>query len=83
MSRVCELTGKKPMSGNNVSHSNARTKRKFYPNLQRKRVFVPEMNDFVEVRVSAKALRTVSKHGLFEYVKKLQKIGQDIGFDEI
>ena len=83
MSRVCELTGKKPMSGNNVSHSNARTKRKFYPNLQRKRVFVPEMNDFVEVRVSAKALRTVSKHGLFEYVKKLQKKGQDIGFDEI
>ena len=71
------------MSGNNVSHSNARTKRKFYPNLQRKRVFVPEMNDFVEVRVSAKALRTVSKHGLFEYVKKLQKKGQDIGFDEI
>ena len=83
MSRVCELTGKKPMSGNNVSHSNARTKRKFYPNLQRKRVFVPEMNDFVEVRVCAKALRTVSKHGLFEYVKKLQKKGQDIGFDEI
>jgi large subunit ribosomal protein L28 len=83
MSRVCELTGKKPMSGNNVSHSNARTKRKFYPNLQRKRVFVPEMNDFVEVRVCAKALRTVSKHGLFEYVKKLQKKGQDIGFDEM
>jgi len=71
------------MSGNNVSHSNARTKRKFYPNLQRKRVFVPEMNDFVEVRVCAKALRTVSKHGLFEYVKKLQKKGQDIGFDEM
>jgi large subunit ribosomal protein L28 len=81
MSKVCELTGKRPIVGNHVSHSNVKTKRRFLPNLQKKRIFVPELNDWVEVKLSTKALRTVSKHGLFEYVKKLQKSGRDIGFD--
>ncbi|MBL7814432.1 MAG: 50S ribosomal protein L28 [Saprospiraceae bacterium] len=81
MSKVCELTGKRPIVGNNVSHSNIKTKRRFLPNLQKKRIFVPELNDWVEVKLSTKALRTVSKHGLFDYVKKLQKKGSDIGFE--
>jgi large subunit ribosomal protein L28 len=79
--KVCELTGKRPITGNHVSHSNRKTKRVFNPNLQKKRIFVPELNDWVEVKISAKALRTVSKLGLYEYVKKLQKSGRDIGFD--
>ena len=81
MSKICELTGKRPITGNKVSHSNMKTKRRFLPNLQKKRVFVPELNDFVELKVTAKALRTVSKLGLYEYVKKLQKKGSDVGFE--
>ncbi len=81
MSKVCELTGKRPLKGNKVSHSNHKTKRRFMPNLMKKRIFVPELGDFVSVKLTANALRTVSKLGLFEYVKKLQKSGRDIGFD--
>ena len=81
MSKICELTGKRPITGNKVSHSNMKTKRRFLPNLQKKRVFVPELNDWVELKITAKALRTVSKLGLYEYVKKLQKKGSDIGFE--
>jgi large subunit ribosomal protein L28 len=81
MSRICELTGKRPIKGNSVSHSNVKTKRRFLPNLHKKRIFVPELNDFVEVKICSKALRTISKYGLFEYVKKLQKQGKDVGFD--
>lgn len=81
MSKVCELTGKRPITGNKVSHSNMKTKRRFLPNLQKKRVFVPELNDWVELKITTKALRTVSKLGLYEYVKKLQKKGNDIGFE--
>ncbi len=81
MSKVCELTGKRPLKGNKVSHSNHKTKRRFMPNLQKKRIFVPELGDFVQVKLSTNALRTVSKLGLFEYVKQLQKKGKDIGFE--
>jgi large subunit ribosomal protein L28 len=81
MSRICELTGKRPIKGNSVSRSNMKTKRRFLPNLHKKRIFVPELNDFVEVKICSKALRTISKYGLFEYVKKLQKQGKDVGFD--
>jgi large subunit ribosomal protein L28 len=81
MSKVCELTGKRPLKGNHVSHSNHKTKRHFMPNLKKKRIFVPELNDFVEVKISMSALRTISKHGLYDYVKKLQKKGVGIGFD--
>ena len=83
MSNICELTGVRPLTGNKVSHSNMKTKRRFYPNLQTKKVFVPELNDFVVIKATAKAFRTVSKLGLYEYVKKLQKKGSDIVFDEI
>lgn len=82
MSKICELTGKRPIKGNHVSHSNHKTKRRFMPNLQTKRIFVPELGDFVEIKLSMAALRTVSKMGLYEYVKKLSKKGKSMGFEQ-
>ena len=64
MSRVCQITGKKVMAGNNVSHSNNRTKRKFYPNLQTKKFFVPETGETVILKVSTNAIRTIDKKGI-------------------
>jgi large subunit ribosomal protein L28 len=64
MSRVCELSGKKLMSGNNVSHSLRRTKRKFYPNLITKRFYLPEEDKWVKLKVSASTLRTINKKGI-------------------
>ena len=64
MSRICQITGKKVMAGNNVSHANNRTKRKFYPNLQTKKFFVPETGETVILKVSAKAIRTIDKKGI-------------------
>jgi large subunit ribosomal protein L28 len=66
MSRVCQITGKKVMSGNNVSHSKRRTKRKFYPNLFDKRFFLPEENRWIELKVSAAGMRNINKNGLKE-----------------
>lgn len=73
MARVCELTGKRPVSGNYVSHSNRKTKRKFLPNLQKKRFFVPELDQWIELRVAASTLRTINKKGIFQYLKELDK----------
>ncbi len=64
MSRVCEVSGKKVMSGNNVSHSLRRTKRKFYPNLVTKRFYIPEEDKWVKLKVSTSALRTINKKGI-------------------
>ena len=64
MSRICEITGKKMMVGNNVSHAKNRTKRRFYPNLQTKKFFVPETKEWVVLKVSASALRTIDKKGI-------------------
>ncbi|MBL17893.1 MAG: 50S ribosomal protein L28 [Crocinitomicaceae bacterium] len=64
MSRVCQITGKKVVSGNNVSHSNRKTKRKFYPNLQTKKFFLPEEDKWVTLKVSASAIRTINKKGI-------------------
>jgi large subunit ribosomal protein L28 len=84
MSKVCELTGKRPIVGNSVSHSNMKTKRRFLPNLHTKRLYVPELNDgkgdWVEVKLCTQALRTVSKMGLFAYVQKLKKKGTGVDF---
>ena len=76
MSKVCELTGKRPVSGNTVSHSNRKTKRRFLPNLQKKKFFVPETGVWVELKVSTNAIRTINKHGLYAFVKKLQAKGE-------
>jgi large subunit ribosomal protein L28 len=62
--RVCDLTGKKAIKGNNVSHSNAKTKRRFYPNLQEKKFFIPEENRWIRLKVSTKAIKTINKKGI-------------------
>jgi large subunit ribosomal protein L28 len=67
----CELTGKKVASANNVSHANNHTKRKQYPNVQGKRIYVPELDRFVRLKLSTRAIRTVTKLGLRAYAKKL------------
>ena len=64
MSKICQITGKSVMTGNNVSHSNRRTKRKYYPNLFVKRFFVPEDNSWVTLKVSAAGLRNINKNGI-------------------
>ncbi|MDD2488505.1 MAG: 50S ribosomal protein L28 [Bacteroidales bacterium] len=64
MSKICEITGKKVMSGHKVSHSNIKTKRKFYPNLQTKKFFIPEENMWVTLKVSAAGMRTINKKGI-------------------
>jgi large subunit ribosomal protein L28 len=76
MSKVCDLTGKRPISGNHVSHSNRKTKRRFYPNLQTKKFFIPETNEWVTLKVSTSAIRTINKLGIFQYIKKLEKKGE-------
>ncbi len=63
MSKVCKVTGKKPLTGNNVSHANNKTKRKQLPNLQKKRVWIEEQKKWVTVRVSARGLKTLDKKG--------------------
>ena len=81
MSKVCQLTGKRPISGNNVSHSNRRTKRRFLPNIQKKRFYIPETDQWVQLKVSTSAMRTIDKLGLYAYLKKLEKKGVDHGVE--
>ena len=64
MARVCQVTGKSPMSGNNVSHANNKTRRRFLPNLQSRRFWVESENRWVRLRVSANGLRTIDKNGI-------------------
>jgi len=70
MSRKCSITGKKPMSGNKVSHANNKTRRYQRPNIQKKRIYVPELGRFVRLTLSTRALRSVSKVGLLSFLKK-------------
>jgi large subunit ribosomal protein L28 len=73
MARVCQVTGKKPITGNKVSHSNIKTKRRFLPNLQTKRYFLAEEDKWVVLKVSSEAIRTINKNGLFTVVKPQEK----------
>ncbi|EMR01448.1 50S ribosomal protein L28 [Cesiribacter andamanensis] len=75
MARVCQVTGKRPVSGNNVSHANNKTKRKFYPNLQKKRFYLPEEDRWITLKVSTQALRTINKNGLLNTLKKAAQKG--------
>ena len=75
MSRVCQLTGKSVMVGNNVSHSNRKTKRRFYPNLITKKFFVPEEENFITLKISAAALRTINKKGISACLKEARQKG--------
>lgn len=78
MARVCQVTGKRPVTGNKVSHSNIKTKRRFLPNLQTKRYFLAEENKWVTLKVSSEAIRTINKNGLFTVVKQLRAEGVKI-----
>jgi len=79
MSKVCQLTGVRPVSGNNVSHSNAKTRRRFLPNVHKKRYFIPELDSWVTLKLSTQAMRTIDKLGVYSYLKKLERKGVDIG----
>jgi len=76
MARRCQLTGKKPQVGHNVSHANNRTKRRFLPNLQYKRIWIPEEQKWIRLRISTRALRTLDKKGFYGMVKDLRKRGE-------
>jgi large subunit ribosomal protein L28 len=78
MARVCQITGKKPMTGHSVSHSNIKTKRRFLPNLQKKRFFLAEEDRWITLKVSADAIRTINKNGLNAVVKELRAKGEKI-----
>ena len=75
MARVCQITGKRTQVGNNVSHSNNKTKRKFYPNLHTKRFFLPEENKWITLKVSVAALRTITKNGINAVLKEAKEKG--------
>lgn len=76
MARVCQVTGKGPAVGNNVSHANNKTKRRFLPNLQSRRFWVESENRWVRLRVSASALRTIDKNGIDAVLADLRARGQ-------
>ncbi|MDI9337691.1 MAG: 50S ribosomal protein L28 [Alphaproteobacteria bacterium] len=78
MSRVCEVTGKKPLKGHKVSHSNIKTKRRFLPNLQKKKFFLAEENKWIDLKLSNEGLRTINKNGLMSVVNELRKKGTKI-----
>ena len=76
MARVCQVTGKSPMVGNNVSHANNRTKRRFLPNLQYRRIWVESENRFVRLRISNAGLRLIDKVGIDAVLSDLRARGE-------
>lgn len=78
MARVCQVTGKKPLSGHKVCFSNKKAKRRFLPNLQTKRFFLVEEDRWISLKLSSDAMRTINKKGLYAVVKELRAQGQAI-----
>ncbi len=78
MSRVCQVTGKRPMVGNNVSHANNKTKRRFLPNLQSRRFWIESESRWVRLRVSKKGLRIIDKKGIEEVLNDIRARGETI-----
>ena len=78
MSRVCQITGKRPMSGNNVSHANNRTRRRFLPNLHSQRFWLESEKKYVKLRISHQGLRIIEKLGIERVVKDLRARGEKI-----
>ncbi|RLA12311.1 MAG: 50S ribosomal protein L28 [Gammaproteobacteria bacterium] len=76
MSRVCQVTGKKPVSGNNVSHANNRTRRRFLPNLHNHKFWVESENRWVKLRVSTKGMRIIDKNGIDTVIADMRKRGE-------
>lgn len=80
MSRICQVTGKTVMVGNNVSHSKRRTKRKFYPNLFNKKFYYPEEDRWITLKVSAAGIRLINKNGLHSTLKAAKEKGLIVNF---
>ena len=78
MSRVCQVTGKRPISGNNVSHANNKTRRRFLPNLHTHRFWVESENRFVRLRVSSKGMRIIDKKGIDAVLSELRTRGEQV-----
>ncbi|MFQ3170509.1 MAG: large subunit ribosomal protein L28 [Oleispira sp.] len=78
MSKVCQVTGKRPVTGNNVSHSNIKSKRRFLPNLQSHRFWVETENRFVRLRLSTKAMRIIDKRGIDVVLKEIRARGEKV-----
>lgn len=78
MSKVCQVTGKRPMSGNNVSHAHNKTRRRFLPNLHTHRFWLESEKRFVKLRVSSKGMRVIDKRGIDDVVAELRAQGQKI-----
>jgi large subunit ribosomal protein L28 len=78
MSKVCEVTGKRSMSGNNVSHANNKSKRRFYVNLQRKRFWLPDEKRYITLTVSTKGMRIIDKRGIRRVVQEMRAQGKHI-----
>lgn len=78
MSRVCQVTGKRPMSGNNVSHAHNKTKRRFLPNLHNKRFWVEAEKRWVKLRVSSNGMRTIDKKGIDSVLSDLRARGEKV-----
>jgi large subunit ribosomal protein L28 len=73
MSRVCQVTGKSPLVGNKVSHANNKTKRRFNPNLQERRIWLESEKRFIKLRLTTKGLRTIDKKGIEQVLKDIKK----------
>ncbi|MBS16371.1 MAG: 50S ribosomal protein L28 [Gammaproteobacteria bacterium] len=78
MSRVCQVTGKRPQSGNNVSHANNKTRRRFLPNIQQHRFWLESEKRFVKLKVSTKGMRIIDKLGIEQVVTDLRAQGQRV-----
>jgi large subunit ribosomal protein L28 len=75
MARVCQITGKRPQSGYKVSHANNKSKRRFYPNLQTKRFFIPEEDKWITLKLSTTAIKTINKKGITAVLKEAREKG--------
>jgi len=75
MSKFCQITGKRPRVGNNVSKSNNKTKRKFYPNLHKKKFYIPEEDKWITIKICSSALKSVNKYGISAVIKKAKEKG--------
>ena len=78
MTRICQVSGKRTRSGNNVSHANNKTRRKFIPNLHTHRIWVESQNRYVKLRLSKKGLRTIDKLGIEHVLKNLKQYGETV-----
>ena len=78
MSKICEITGKKPITGNNVSHAMNKTRRRFLPNLQKKRFYIPEEDKWITLKISTSALRTINKNGISSVLKEARAKGNTL-----